>query len=50
MNTAPIRLQRSGSFFCTTLRDDGVGYGRLPGSTDATLFFLKMADEYAKPP
>ena len=35
--------------FCTTLRDDGVGYGDY--LTQLTyLIFLKMADEYSKPP
>lgn len=35
--------------FCTTLRDDGVGYGDY--LEQLTYFiFLKMADEYAKPP
>ena len=35
--------------FCTTLRDDGVGYGDY--LTQITyLIFLKMADEYSKPP
>lgn len=35
--------------FCTTLRDDGVGYGDY--LTQLTyLIFLKMADEYTKPP
>ena len=35
--------------FCTTLRDDGVGYGdHLEQLT--YLIFLKMADEYARPP
>lgn len=35
--------------FCTTLRDDGVGYGDY--LTQLTyLIFLKMADEYSRPP
>ncbi|EKO3796272.1 SAM-dependent DNA methyltransferase [Vibrio metschnikovii] len=35
--------------FCTTLRDDGVSYGDY--LTQITyLIFLKMADEYSKPP
>lgn len=35
--------------FCTTLRDDGVGYGdHLEQLT--YLIFLKMADEYSRPP
>jgi len=35
--------------FCTTLRDDGVGYGDYLEQL-TYLIFLKMADEYAKPP
>lgn len=35
--------------FCTTLRDDGVGYGDYLEQL-TFLIFLKMADEYAKPP
>lgn len=35
--------------FCGTLRDDGVGYGDYLEQL-TYLLFLKMADEYAKPP
>jgi len=35
--------------FCTTLRDDGVGYGDYLGQL-TYLIFLKMADEYGRPP
>ncbi|MCY3885539.1 MAG: class I SAM-dependent DNA methyltransferase [Gammaproteobacteria bacterium] len=35
--------------FCTTLRDDGVGYGDYLEQL-TYLIFLKMADEYANPP
>lgn len=35
--------------FCNTLRDDGVGYGDYLEQL-TFLIFLKMADEYAKPP
>ena len=35
--------------FCNTLRDDGVGYGDYPEQL-TYLLFLKMADEYSKPP
>jgi type I restriction enzyme M protein len=35
--------------FCNTLRDDGVGYGEYLEQL-TYLLFLKMADEYAKPP
>ncbi|MFC1688224.1 N-6 DNA methylase [Pseudomonadota bacterium] len=47
MNSAPI-VSRVWSF-CTTLRDDGVGYGDYLEQL-TYLIFLKMADEYAKPP
>jgi type I restriction enzyme M protein len=47
MNTASI-VSRVWSF-CTTLRDDGVGYGDYLEQL-TYLIFLKMADEYAKPP
>ena len=47
MNTAPI-VSRVWSF-CTTLRDDGVGYGDYLEQL-TYLIFLKMADEYARPP
>src|ERR1700676_665952 len=35
--------------FCNTLRDDGVGYGHYLEQL-TYLLFLKMADEYSKPP
>jgi len=35
--------------FCTTLRDDGVGYGDYLEQL-TYLVFLKMADEYGRPP
>ena len=35
--------------FCTTLRDDGVGYGDYLEQL-TYLIFLKMADEYSRPP
>ena len=35
--------------FCTTLRDDGVGYGDYLEQL-TYLIFLKMAEEYSKPP
>ncbi|VEB31232.1 putative type I restriction enzyme M protein [Legionella pneumophila] len=47
MNTSTI-ISRVWSF-CTTLRDDGVGYGDYLEQL-TYLIFLKMADEYAKPP
>lgn len=47
MVTAPI-ISKVWSF-CTTLRDDGVGYGDYLEQL-TYLIFLKMADEYAKPP
>ena len=47
MNTAPI-VSKVWSF-CHTLRDDGVGYGDYLEQL-TYLIFLKMADEYAKPP
>ena len=47
MTTASI-VSRVWSF-CTTLRDDGVGYGDYLEQL-TYLIFLKMADEYAKPP
>ena len=47
MTVAPI-VSRVWSF-CTTLRDDGVGYGDYLEQL-TYLIFLKMADEYAKPP
>ena len=47
MNTAPI-VSKVWSF-CTTLRDDGVSYGDYLEQL-TYLIFLKMADEYSKPP
>ena len=47
MNSAPI-ISRVWSF-CTTLRDDGVGYGDYLEQL-TYLIFLKMADEYGQPP
>ncbi|MDL0432339.1 class I SAM-dependent DNA methyltransferase [Marinobacter sp. TBZ242] len=47
MNTSSI-VSRVWSF-CTTLRDDGVGYGDYLEQL-TYLIFLKMADEYGKPP
>ena len=47
MNTASIVSKVWG--FCNTLRDDGVGYGDYLEQL-TYLIFLKMADEYAKPP
>ena len=47
MNTSPI-VSKVWSF-CTTLRDDGVSYGDYLEQL-TYLIFLKMADEYAKPP
>lgn len=47
MNTAPI-ISKVWSF-CTTLRDDGVGYGDYLEQL-TYLIFLKMADEYKQPP
>jgi type I restriction enzyme M protein len=35
--------------FCNTLRDDGVSYGDYLEQL-TYLIFLKMADEYSKPP
>jgi type I restriction enzyme M protein len=35
--------------FCNTLRDDGVGYGDYLEQL-TYLIFLKMADEYSRPP
>lgn len=47
MNTAAI-ISKVWSF-CTTLRDDGVSYGDYLEQL-TYLIFMKMADEYAKPP
>src|SRR5690348_16573136 len=47
MNTDSIISKVWG--FCTTLRDDGVGYGDYLEQL-TYLIFLKMADEYSRPP
>ena len=47
MSSSPI-VQKVWSF-CNTLRDDGVGYGDYLEQL-TYLLFLKMADEYSKPP
>lgn len=47
MNTSTI-ISKVWSF-CNTLRDDGVGYGDYLEQL-TYLIFLKMADEYSKPP
>jgi len=47
MNSAPI-ISKVWSF-CTTLRDDGVGYGDYLEQL-TYLIFLKMAEEYSRPP
>lgn len=47
MTTAPI-ISRVWNY-CNTLRDDGVGYGDYLEQLTYMLF-LKMADEYSKPP
>ena len=47
MSTAPI-ISKVWSF-CDVLRDDGVGYGDYLEQL-TYLLFLKMADEYSKPP
>src|SRR5580693_4819383 len=47
MNTAPI-ISKVWSF-CTTLRDDGVGYGDYLEQL-TYLIFLKMAEEYGRAP
>ncbi|MCP3475838.1 type I restriction-modification system subunit M [Bradyrhizobium sp. CCGUVB1N3] len=47
MSSAPI-VSKVWSF-CNTLRDDGVGYGDYLEQL-TYLIFLKMADEYTKPP
>ncbi len=48
MNATASIVSRVWSF-CTTLRDDGVGYGDYLEQL-TYLIFLKMADEYGKPP
>src|SRR6185369_6937810 len=47
MNTSTL-IQKVWNF-CHTLRDDGVGYGDYLEQL-TYLLFLKMADEYSKPP
>ena len=47
MTTASI-VQRVWNY-CNTLRDDGVSYGDYVEQL-TYLLFLKMADEYSKPP
>src|SRR6476661_4420847 len=47
MSTSPI-VQKIWNF-CNTLRDDGVSYGDYLEQL-TYLLFLKMADEYSKPP
>ncbi|MEY8843060.1 type I restriction-modification system subunit M N-terminal domain-containing protein, partial [Cribrihabitans sp. XS_ASV171] len=47
MNTASI-VSKVWSF-CNLLKDDGVGYGDYLEQL-TYLIFLKMADEYSKPP
>jgi len=47
MSSAPI-ISKVWSF-CTTLRDDGVGYGDYLEQL-TYLIFLKMAEEYSRPP
>jgi len=49
MNAATATIISKVWSFCTTLRDDGVGYGDYLEQL-TYLIFLKMADEYAKPP
>jgi type I restriction enzyme M protein len=48
MNTTATIVSKVWSF-CTTLRDDGVGYGDYLEQL-TYLIFLKMADEYSQPP
>ena len=48
MNATASIVSRVWSF-CTTLRDDGVGYGDYLEQL-TYLIFLKMADEYSRPP
>ena len=48
MNATASIVSRVWSF-CTTLRDDGVGYGDYLEQL-TYLIFLKMADEYGRPP
>ena len=48
MNATASIVSRVWSF-CTTLRDDGVGYGDYLEQL-TYLIFLKMAHEYSQPP
>lgn len=48
-NTASSSIVSKIWAFCNTLRDDGVGYGDYLEQL-TYLLFLKMADEYSKPP
>ena len=48
-NTNATRIVSKVWAFCQTLRDDGVGYGDYLEQL-TYLLFLKMADEYSKPP
>lgn len=48
MSTAASIVSKVWSF-CTTLRDDGVGYGDYLEQL-TYLIFLKMADEHSQPP
>ena len=48
MNATASIVSRVWSF-CTTLRDDGVSYGDYLEQL-TYLIFLKMADEYGRPP
>src|SRR5580698_9494834 len=49
MSTASAPIVSKVWSFCTTLRDDGVGYGDYLEQL-TYLIFLKMADEYSKAP
>src|SRR6202158_3714586 len=49
MNIASAPIVSKIWAFCNTLRDDGVGYGDYLEQL-TYLLFLKMADEYSKPP
>lgn len=49
MNTTSSAIVSKVWAFCNTLRDDGVGYGDYLEQL-TYLLFLKMADEYSKPP
>ena len=49
MNTATNSIVAKVWSYCTVLKDDGVGYGDYLEQL-TYLLFLKMADEYSKPP